>query len=63
MPRPEVEILVLQGEAPMAADNMTLGKFRLDGIPPAPPRTPQIEVTFDLDANGPNATAKTRLRA
>ena len=54
-----VEILVLQGERPMAADNMTLGTFRLDGLPPAPRGTPQIEVTFDLDANGIlNATAK-----
>jgi molecular chaperone DnaK len=55
----EVEILVLQGERPMAADNMTLGMFRLDGLPPAPRGAPQIEVTFDLDANGIlNATAK-----
>ena len=54
-----VEILVLQGERPMAANNMTLGTFRLDGLPPAPRGTPQIEVTFDLDANGIlNATAK-----
>ena len=54
-----VDILVLQGERPMAADNMTLGTFRLDGVPPAPRGTPQIEVTFDLDANGIlNATAK-----
>ncbi len=54
-----VEILVLQGERPMAADNMTLGTFRLDGLPPAPRGTPQIEVTFDLDANGIlNAMAK-----
>ena len=54
-----VEILVLQGERPMAADNMILGTFRLDGLPPAPRGTPQIEVTFDLDANGIlNATAK-----
>ena len=54
-----VDILVLQGERPMAADNMTLGKFRLDGLPPAPRGAPQIEVTFDLDANGIlNATAK-----
>ena len=55
----EVDILVLQGERPMAADNMTLGTFRLDGLPPAPRGVPQIEVTFDLDANGIlNATAK-----
>jgi len=47
-----VEVHVLQGERPMAADNRTLGKFMLDGIPPAPRRVPQIEVTFDLDANG-----------
>jgi len=42
----------LQGERPMAADNMTLGTFRLEGIPPAPRGVPQIEVTFDIDANG-----------
>ena len=54
-----VEILVLQGERPMAADNMKLGTFSLDGLPPSPRGTPQIEVTFDLDANGIlNATAK-----
>ena len=54
-----VEILVLQGERPMAADNVKLGTFSLDGLPPAPRGTPQIEVTFDLDANGIlNATAK-----
>ena len=54
-----VDIAVLQGERPMASDNMTLGTFRLDGLPPAPRGTPQIEVTFDLDANGIlNATAK-----
>jgi len=47
-----VEIHVLQGERPMAADNRTLGKFILDGIPPAPRGIPQIEVTFDVDANG-----------
>jgi molecular chaperone DnaK len=47
-----VDIHVLQGERAMAADNMTLGKFRLDGIPPAPRGVPQIEVTFDIDANG-----------
>jgi molecular chaperone DnaK len=47
-----VEIVVLQGERPMARDNKTLGTFRLDGIPPAPRGTPQIEVTFDIDANG-----------
>ncbi len=48
----QVEIHVLQGERPMAADNKTLGKFILDGIPPAPRGVPQIEVTFDIDANG-----------
>ena len=47
-----VDIHVLQGERPMAADNMTLGHFRLDGIPPAPRGVPQVEVTFDIDANG-----------
>ncbi|HOJ77815.1 MAG TPA: molecular chaperone DnaK [Bacillota bacterium] len=47
-----VDIHVLQGERPMAADNITLGRFRLDGIPPAPRGIPQIEVTFDIDANG-----------
>ncbi len=54
-----VDIHVLQGERPMAADNMTLGRFRLEGIPPAPRGVPQIEVTFDIDANGIlNVTAK-----
>ncbi len=48
----QVEIHVLQGERPMAADNKSLGKFILDGIPPAPRGIPQIEVTFDIDANG-----------
>jgi molecular chaperone DnaK len=47
-----VEIHVLQGERPMAVDNRTLGKFHLDGIPPAPRGIPQVEVTFDIDANG-----------
>jgi len=47
-----VTIHVLQGERPMAADNMSLGKFNLEGIPPAPRGIPQIEVTFDIDANG-----------
>ena len=47
-----MDIHVLQGERPMAADNMSLGRFRLDGIPAAPRGTPQIEVTFDIDANG-----------
>ena len=50
--QPSVEIRVLQGERPMARDNKLLGNFRLDGIPPAPRGTPQIEVTFDIDANG-----------
>lgn len=50
--QPSVEIHVIQGERPMAADNRTLGKFHLDGIPPAPRGIPQIEVTFDIDANG-----------
>jgi molecular chaperone DnaK len=48
----QVEIHVLQGERPMAADNKSLGKFILDGIPPAPRGMPQVEVTFDIDANG-----------
>jgi molecular chaperone DnaK len=50
--QPSVEVHVLQGERPLARDNRTLGKFNLDGIPPAPRGVPQIEVTFDLDANG-----------
>src|SRR5574343_145717 len=50
--QPGVEIVVLQGERPMARDNKILGTFKLDGIPPAPRGTPQIEVTFDIDANG-----------
>lgn len=50
--QPSVEIHVVQGERPMAADNKTLGRFNLDGIPPSPRGTPQIEVTFDIDANG-----------
>ncbi len=54
-----VDIHVLQGERPMANDNMSLGRFRLDGIPPAPRGIPQVEVTFDIDANGIlNVTAK-----
>ncbi len=57
--QPEVEIHVLQGERTMAADNKSLGKFRLTGIPPAPMGVPQIEVTFDIDANGiVNVSAK-----
>jgi molecular chaperone DnaK len=48
----QVEIHILQGERPMAADNKTLGRFKLDGIPPAQRGVPQIEVTFDIDANG-----------
>jgi len=50
--QPQVEIHVLQGERPMSSDNKTLGKFILDGIPPAPRGVPQIEVIFDIDANG-----------
>ena len=59
--QPSVEIVVLQGERPMARDNRILGTFMLDGIPPAPRGLPQIEVTFDIDANGIlNVTAKDR---
>jgi molecular chaperone DnaK len=50
--QPSVEIHILQGERPMAQDNRTLGRFHLEGIPPAPRGMPQIEVTFDIDANG-----------
>ena len=50
--QPSVEIHILQGERPMAKDNRTVGRFILDGIPPSPRGTPQIEVTFDMDANG-----------
>jgi len=50
--QPSVEIHVLQGERPMAKDNRTIGRFHLDGIPPAPRSVPQIEVVFDIDANG-----------
>ncbi|EIP96948.1 chaperone protein DnaK [Opitutaceae bacterium TAV1] len=50
--QPSVEIVVTQGERPMSRDNKVLGTFKLDGIPPAPRGTPQIEVTFDIDANG-----------
>jgi len=50
--QPSVEIHVLQGERPMAPDNKTIGKFHLEGIPPSPRGVPQIEVTFDIDANG-----------
>ncbi len=50
--QPSVEIHVVQGERPMAADNRSLGRFNLDGIPPAPRGTPQVEVGFDIDANG-----------
>ncbi len=50
--QPSVEIHVLQGERPMAKDNRTIGRFHLDGIPPSPRGIPQIEVTFDIDANG-----------
>jgi len=56
-----VEVHVMQGERPMARDNRTLGKFHLDGIPPAPRGVPQIEVSFDIDANGiVNVQAKDR---
>jgi molecular chaperone DnaK len=50
--QPQVEIHVLQGERQMAADNKTIGRFTLDGIPPAPRGVPQIEVNFDIDAEG-----------
>lgn len=57
--QPSVEIHVLQGERPMAKDNKSIGRFHLDGIPPAPRGIPQIEVTFDIDANGiMNVSAK-----
>jgi molecular chaperone DnaK len=57
--QPEVEIHVLQGERAMAADNKSLGRFRLTGLPPAPMGIPQIQVTFDIDANGiVNVSAK-----
>src|SRR5438477_2592463 len=62
----QVEVHVLQGERPMAADNKTLGKFVLDGIPPAPRGVPQVEVSFDIDANGilnVSATDKATSRA
>jgi molecular chaperone DnaK len=56
-----VDIRVFQGERPLAADNMLLGEFRLEGIPPAPRGVPQIEVTYDIDANGIlNVSAKDR---
>jgi molecular chaperone DnaK len=50
--QPSVELHILQGERPMATQNRTLGRFHLDGIPPAPRGVPQVEVTFDIDANG-----------
>jgi len=57
--QPSVEVHVLQGEREMARDNRTLGRFHLEGLPPAPRGVPQIEVTFDIDANGIlNVTAK-----
>ncbi|HPR13562.1 MAG TPA: Hsp70 family protein, partial [Bacteroidales bacterium] len=59
--QPSVEIHVLQGERPVASGNKTIGRFHLDGIPPAPRGIPQIEVTFDIDANGIlHVTAKDR---
>jgi molecular chaperone DnaK len=59
--QPAVDIKAFQGERPMAEDNMLLGQFRLDGIPPAPRGIPQIEVTFDIDSNGIlNVSAKDR---
>jgi molecular chaperone DnaK len=59
--QPSVEIHVLQGERPMAAGNKTIGRFHLDGLPPAPRGVPQIEVSFDIDANGIlHVTAKDR---
>jgi molecular chaperone DnaK len=59
--QPSVEIHVLQGERPMAKDNKTIGRFHLDSLPPAPRGIPQIEVTFDIDANGIlNVSAKDR---
>lgn len=59
-----VDIHVLQGERPLASDNMSLGRFRLEGIPPAPRGIPQVEVTFDIDANGIlNVTAKDKATA
>jgi molecular chaperone DnaK len=62
--QPAVDIKVYQGERPMAEDNMLLGQFRLDGIPPAPRGIPQIEVTFDIDSNGIlNVSAKDRATA
>lgn len=57
--QPAVDVHILQGERPMAADNMSLGRFRLEGITPAPRGMPQVEVTFDIDANGIlNVTAR-----
>jgi len=62
--QPQVEVHVLQGERPMAGDNKTLGRFILDGIPPATRGVPQIEVTFDIDANGIlNVSAKDKATA
>ncbi len=62
--QPSVEIHITQGERPMAGDNKSLGRFHLDGIPPAPRGTPQIEVTFDIDANGIlNVSAKDKATA
>ena len=50
--QPSLRFMFFKGERSMAADNKTIGRFHLDGIPPAPRGTPQIEVTFDIDANG-----------
>ena len=62
--QPSVEVHVLQGERPLARDNRTLGRFHLDGLPPAPRGVPQIEVTFDIDANGiVNVSAKDKATA
>ena len=62
--QPAVDIVVLQGERERAADNRVLGRFRLENIRPAPRRVPQIEVTFDVDANGIlNVSAVTRTPA
>jgi molecular chaperone DnaK len=61
--QPNVEVHVLQGERPFARDNRTLGRFHLVGLPPAPRGVPQVEVTFDIDANGMSTWSATRRRA